>query len=196
LAYPPEKGDIGAERHLTRPLPNLRDKGFLNYPEEMGMEWGAFAPDAAAVAAILTAVTALLHELRKWRRPPTDVGKKDIDPLAPLTGRKTNCPISLPAVDARLSRPEPPRPSPSHTKPSTSWKHELPKFRPCQWSSTAGGGARIGRRETPISRRPMRTPLTGSKLRKQEASIGRMLRIRLESSTALPAELGARPGRV
>jgi len=44
------------------------------------MEWGAFAPDAAAVAAILTAVTALLRELRKWRRPPTEVRKKDIDP--------------------------------------------------------------------------------------------------------------------
>ena len=79
-AYAPEKGDIGAERHLTRPLPNLRDERFLNHPEEMGMEWGAFAPDAAAVAAILTAVTALLRELRKWRRPPTEVRKKDIDP--------------------------------------------------------------------------------------------------------------------
>ncbi len=43
------------------------------------MEWGTFAADAAAVAAILTAVTALLGELRKWRRPPTERGKKEID---------------------------------------------------------------------------------------------------------------------
>ena len=56
---------------------------------------------------------------------------------------------------SKLFRPEPLRPCPSHTKLSTSWKHELPKFCGCQWSSTAGGGARIGRRETPVFRRAM-----------------------------------------
>ena len=35
------------------------------------MEWGTFAADAAALVAVLTSVTALLGELRKWRRPPT-----------------------------------------------------------------------------------------------------------------------------
>jgi hypothetical protein len=35
--------------------------------------------------------------------------------------------------------------SPAHTAPSTSWKHELPKYRACQWSSIAGGGARNAR---------------------------------------------------
>src|SRR5208282_5027336 len=44
-----------------------------------------------------------------------------------LRGQDTNSPISPPVVGARLSRPEPPGRSPSHTKPSTSWKHELPK---------------------------------------------------------------------
>jgi hypothetical protein len=37
----------------------------------------------------------------------------------------------------------------------------------------------MGRRETPVFRRAMSAPLTASKLRKKEASIGRMLRIRL-----------------
>src|SRR5208337_4052287 len=50
----------------------------------------------------------------------------------------------------------------------------------------------MGRRETPVFRRAMRAPLTAAKLRKQEASIGRMLCIRLESSTALSAEPGGR----
>jgi len=36
-----------------------------------------------------------------------------------LLGQDTNCPISRPAVGARLSRPEPPRACASHTKPST-----------------------------------------------------------------------------
>jgi len=30
-----------------------------------------------------------------------------------------------------------PGPSPPHTAPSTSWKHELPKFRACQWRAFA-----------------------------------------------------------
>ena len=37
------------------------------------------------------------------------------------------------------------------TAPSTSWQQELPKSRGCQWSATAGGGARrraIDSRET------------------------------------------------
>ena len=76
-------------------------------------------------------------------------------------------------------RLEPPHASAPHFKPSTSSKHGLPKFCGCQWSSTAGGGARIGRRETPVVRRAMRAPLTASKLRKEEASI---------RSTALSAE--------
>jgi len=36
-----------------------------------------------------------------------------------------------------------------------------------EWSSTAEGGARIGRRQAPILRRAMRAPLTGSKPRKK-----------------------------
>ena len=74
----------------------------------------------------------------------------------------------------------PPRLSPSHAKPSTSWKHDLPTSRACQWPAVAGGAAREGRRETPVFRRAMRASLTGSRLRKQEASM---------RSTALPAEL-------
>jgi hypothetical protein len=35
-----------------------------------------------------------------------------------------------------------------------------------EWSSTAEGGARIGRRQAPVFRRVMRAPLTGSKPRK------------------------------
>jgi len=74
-----------------------------------------------------------------------------------------------PAVGTRFSRLEPPRPSPAHTKPSTSLKHELPKSCGSQWSSTAGGGARGA-------------PLTAARLRKKDASM---------RSTALHAELGA-----
>jgi hypothetical protein len=43
-------------------------------------------------------------------------------------------------------------------------------------------------------RRAKSAPLTASRLREEEASIGRMLRIRLESSTALRAELAPAPG--
>ena len=50
-----------------------------------------------------------------------------------LRRQLTNSPISRSAVGPRLPQPEPPRPSPSPTKPSTSWKHELPKFCGCQW---------------------------------------------------------------
>ncbi len=34
------------------------------------MDWGSLAGDATAAAAVLTAMTALLGELRKWRKPP------------------------------------------------------------------------------------------------------------------------------
>src|SRR5271157_1558314 len=52
-----------------------------------------------------------------------------------------------PTVFSRLEQPCPP--SPPHTAPSTSWKHELPKFRGCQWSSTAGGGAQLRAIDSP-----------------------------------------------
>jgi hypothetical protein len=90
-----------------------------------------------------------------------------------LRGQDTNCAISRSLLRARLSRPEPLHPSPPHTKPSTSWKHELPKFWLCQWSSTAEGDARIARRKTGVSRRPMRAPLSEPKLRKRRLPGGR-----------------------
>ena len=60
-----------------------------------------------------------------------------------------------------------PGPSPPHTAPSTSWKHELPKFRACQWRAFA---------------RRLRRPKAIDRLEtsEKEASM---------RSTALPAEL-------
>ena len=85
-----------------------------------------------------------------------------------------------PTVGPILIRLAPPCPSPPHTKPSTSWKHELPKFCGCQWR--AHSPSRDGRLSTPYARAASggRRPLTAAKLRKKEASM---------RSTALPAKL-------
>ncbi len=39
------------------------------------MDWRTLASDAVAVSAILTAVTAFLGELRKWRTPSSEDDK-------------------------------------------------------------------------------------------------------------------------
>jgi hypothetical protein len=87
-----------------------------------------------------------------------------------------------PTVGPILIRLAPPCPSPPHTKPSTSWKHELPKFCGCQWR--AHSPSRDGRLSTPYARAAAGglRPLTAFRLRKRDASM---------RSTALPAELAA-----
>jgi hypothetical protein len=67
------------------------------------------------------------------------------------------------------------RPTPTHRAVDLT-DAKLPKLRGGQEAKPRCGGALKA------------CPSTALRLRKQQASIGRMLRIRLESSTALPAE--------
>jgi hypothetical protein len=93
-------------------------------------------------------------------------GGSDRESLAPTAGREIRQFVSCPR-------------KPRKPKPSTSWKHELPKFCGCQWR--AHSPSKDGRLSTPYARAASggRRPLTAARLRKEEASM---------KSTALSAE--------
>jgi hypothetical protein len=63
----------------------------------------------------------------------------------PTAAASARAPGQSPGVTVERRKEPRRRPVSRPTAPSISWKHDLPKSGHCQWSATAGGGARNAR---------------------------------------------------